>query len=289
MSHSMNRNKILRLESLDTRVMPAFLSSSFKVIASTAIVAPVPTPVPALVSLNAVQKARANKLISTFENSTPTLQYGYGENLNDGRGYTVGRAGFTTANGDALLCVERITSLVPTIRLAKYLPRLRELAAQESGSTTGLDGFVADWKLASNDRRFRAVQDQVSDQLYYQPAVLAARNIGVKNALTLVAIYDTAIQHGNGTDPDSMNAIIARTNALSGGTPKSGIAEKTWLTKFLNERERTLLNPTNTDTASAWAESVDRVRAIRSFATANNITFAGRLRYSVYGDPFVVT
>ena len=52
--------------------------------------------------LNPEQRHRADALISIFENGTPKIQYGYAENIRDGRGITAGRAGFTTATGDAL-------------------------------------------------------------------------------------------------------------------------------------------------------------------------------------------
>ena len=47
--------------------------------------------------LNAEQRSRADQLVSIFENGTPLIQYDYAENLDDGRGVTVGQVGFTTA------------------------------------------------------------------------------------------------------------------------------------------------------------------------------------------------
>ncbi len=44
-------------------------------------------------------KQRAASVISSFENSTTDLQYGYIENIGDGRGYTAGRAGLPQARG----------------------------------------------------------------------------------------------------------------------------------------------------------------------------------------------
>jgi len=82
----------------------------------------------ALPGLTAAQRLRADRLISTFENSTPVLQYAYVQDIHDGRGYTAGRAGFTTATGDLLVVVERYTRRSPINPLARYLPRLRQLA-----------------------------------------------------------------------------------------------------------------------------------------------------------------
>ena len=49
--------------------------------------------------LTVVQKHRADQLISIFENGIPEIQYGYAEDLDDGRGITAGRAGFCTGWG----------------------------------------------------------------------------------------------------------------------------------------------------------------------------------------------
>jgi chitosanase len=46
------------------------------------------------------QHATIDQLTSLFENSTPILQYGYCENINDGRGFTAGRAGFCSGTGE---------------------------------------------------------------------------------------------------------------------------------------------------------------------------------------------
>src|SRR5436305_8124443 len=84
--------------------------------------------------LTHAQRIRADKLISQFENSTSTIQYCYIGALDDGRGYTAGRAGFTSATGDLLEVAELYTHAVPGNPLADLLPRLRELAANQDGS-----------------------------------------------------------------------------------------------------------------------------------------------------------
>src|SRR3954454_1934188 len=84
--------------------------------------------------LTHAQRLRADKLVSEFENSTQVIQYCYVEALEDGRGYTVGRAGFTSAPGDLLEVAQMYTDEVPENPLAELLPRLRELAESGSGS-----------------------------------------------------------------------------------------------------------------------------------------------------------
>jgi chitosanase len=53
------------------------------------------------------QKKRCEEYTSIFENDTIELQYAYVENIRDGRGYTAGRAGFTTGTADALEVIKK--------------------------------------------------------------------------------------------------------------------------------------------------------------------------------------
>src|SRR5687768_10865837 len=181
--------------------------------------APEEEVVPSLTNggLSAVQKRRAEQITSVFENDTIELQYAYIENINDGRGYTAGRAGFTSATGDLLEVVERYTVAVPGNGLAVFLPTLRQRAASNSDDVTGLAGLPAAWVAAAADPTFRNTQDAVSDENYYLPAVEHGRELGLKTALAIAALYDASIQHGDGDDPDGVPAMIARATARAGG------------------------------------------------------------------------
>lgn len=225
--------------------------------------------------LSAAQKLRADRLISVFENDTIELQYAYIEDIGDGRGYTAGRAGFTTATSDLLLVVERYTAIVPVNALATYLPRLRELAADESSATDGLDGLPQAWTKASNDPSFRSVQDDVVDEEYFQPAIVFWRDLGLQTPLALVELYDANIQHGAGDDPDGLPAIIDRTVARAGGSPATGVDEVDWFYVFLEERRATLENAFDPETRDAWAESVYRVEIVKAIADTGNFAFDG--------------
>src|SRR3954454_24970524 len=131
----------------------------------------VPASANAAPALTHAHRVSADKLISEFENSTPGIQYCYVEALGDGRGYTVGRAGFTSATGDLLDVAERYTDAVPGNPLADLLPRLRELAASGDGSTDGLEALPQAWVDTCDDPRQRRIQDGVVDREYYAPAV----------------------------------------------------------------------------------------------------------------------
>jgi chitosanase len=216
----------------------------------------------AATGLTHAQRVRVDKLVSEFENSTPVIQYCYVVALDDGRGYTVGRAGFTSATGDLLEVAERYTHEVPDNPLADLLPRLRELARDEDGSTEGLEKLPDAWKEACKDKRQRAIQDAVVDREYYTPAVKLWRKCGLERPLSLAAIYDADIQHGAGPDPDGVPAMLKRTVKRAHGSPRKGSAgEMRFLREFIRERRATLAHAHDPSTRAAWAQTVHRADA----------------------------
>src|SRR3954453_15991096 len=120
-------------------------------------------------TVDAERKHRAAQITSTFENSTLELQYGYVENIGDGRGITAGRAGFTSATGDLLLLIRRYTEAKPDNVLAPYISALQ--AVNGTDSTKGLGGFADAWAVAAEDPDFRKVQDELVEELYPCPAM----------------------------------------------------------------------------------------------------------------------
>lgn len=211
--------------------------------------------------LNQGQRRRTDALISNFENSTSVIQYCYVEALNDGRGYTVGRAGFTSATGDLLEVAEAYNKTAGNNPLTRFLPRLRQLAANEDGSLAGLEGLPDAWRATCNDARQRGQQDEIVNREYYRPARRRWRNLGLHTALSLAAVYDAFIQHGGGDDPDGVPAMLRRAKRRAHGTPRTGVRESRFLRSFLRVRRRTLLHAHDPDTRAAWRESVGRVTA----------------------------
>jgi len=236
--------------------------------------------------LSAEQKRRAEQLTSVFENDTIELQYAYIEALGDGRGYTAGRAGFTTATADLLDVVERYTALAPDNRLARYLPRLRKLALTQSDSIAGLKGIMPAWQLSAIDPLFRDVQDQVVSDTYYQPAVARWHAEGLTSALGLAVLYDTIIQHGEGDDPDGLPALILETNNERGGNPGSGVDETLWLTTFLQIRRAHLAFAFDPATLDEWAASTPRCDVWQALVDTGNLNLDGPIvvESDVYSD-----
>src|SRR5438067_6877535 len=111
------------------------------------------------------KKEIAMQLVSAAENSSLDwkAQYGYIEynvehNAEENRGYTAGIIGFTSRTHDMLELVEYYRKIAPDNPLAEFLPALRKVDG--TPSTEGLgEPFVAAWKKARDDPKFREAQD----------------------------------------------------------------------------------------------------------------------------------
>ncbi|MEA2412195.1 MAG: chitosanase [Thermoleophilaceae bacterium] len=229
--------------------------------------------------LTHAQRARVDKLISQFENSTSKIQYCYIGALDDGRGYTAGRAGFTSATGDLLEVAELYTRAVPGNPLADLLPRLRELAASGDGSIDGLEALPQAWRDTCRDPRQRRVQDAVVDRDYYKPAIRHWKALGLRRPLSLAAIYDAEIQHGDGEDPDGVPAMLKRAAMRAHGSPRSeGVPEPRFLRAFIHARRATLAHAHDPTTRAAWAAVVERADVWRQLIDTGQWSLSSPIR-----------
>lgn len=232
------------------------------------------------------QKALFYQVVSVFENNTPEIQYDYVAALGDGRGYTAGKAGFTSATGDMLLVVQRYTEAKPDNPLARFRPQLAALLEQHSGAIVNLELLPAAWKLASEDPLFRQIQNEVCDELYLSAAIEKASELGLQYPLGVLILYDTAIQHGNGTDPDSLSALVQATTDLIGGIPMQGYNEHDWLHTFVEIREQHLLEAADPATREVWAASVGRVRTLHELVDIGEYQLELPLVINPWGTAF---
>jgi chitosanase len=253
----------------------------------------------------------AFEFTSTAENSTTdwTTAYNYCQDIKDGRGYTGGIVGFTSATGDMLELVQNYVAAKPSGNvLAPYLDGLEacaeygdtvddavygedgggasDIAASELGS-----GFLSAWtNAANNDPIFRRCQREYRADAYWGPALAAAIADGL-GGLGLLIYYDTIVNHGPGEpdttlDPDdngSFDNIRAATKAHN-----STSNQKSYLTAFKNNRSTVL---------SAWGDnpSDGRIAAITSLLAptspdlnllGTNVGGVTAVRWSMYGDDF---
>ena len=203
-----------------------------------------------------------DQIVSIFENNTSEIQYGYAEhNETDQHGITAGRAGFTSATGDMLMVVERYMDAKPDNNpLAQYITELKRLDAiyannnyelsSEGANVENLVGLIDAWSLSAKDPVFRKIQDDIVDELYFNPALKEARKIGARLPITLLNIYDASIQHGL----DGVKDII---NQISLAQPKDGGDEIAWLKDFNDKRLYVMLN-TEVAGKKIWDKTIYR-------------------------------
>jgi chitosanase len=236
--------------------------------------------------LTPAQKQISEQLTSLWENDTTTLAYGYSENIDDGRGFTSGRAGFCTGTGDAIVVLACYQSVKPGNRMQKYLPTLAKLEAafiksngkENQGATEGLEGWVANWTASGSDPAFRGCQDTVVDAVYYGTAMQHAARKGFTTALTKAAFYDAQINMGDENPLYGMRAMITRADRLTGplDTPPTRDQEQRWLGNFLRVRAQIMYrDPKN------WRTNMYRVATYEKLRRSGNLDLAGCIKTGV--------
>jgi chitosanase len=224
------------------------------------------------------KKDLAQQIVSSAENSSLDWrgQYGYIEDIDDGRGYTAGIIGFTTGTHDLLVLVDGYTEEHPDNGLARYLPALREVDGSDSHE--GLDpGFTEAWKAEAEIPAFRRAQDSERDRVYFGPAVELAQRDGL-GILGQFIYYDAMVMHGPGTDPGFHGL---REDAMAeADTPAEGGDEEAYLDVFLDIR-RTTMKAEKRDTSR-----VDTAQ--RRFLDEGNLELETPLEWRVYGQPYEV-
>ncbi|MER6117170.1 chitosanase [Streptomyces sp. NPDC001743] len=225
------------------------------------------------------KKDIAMQLVSSAENSSLDWkgQYGYIEDIGDGRGYTAGIIGFCSGTGDMLDLVELYTQREPGNPLAGYLPALREVDGTDSHD--GLDpGFSEAWETAAEDPAFQQAQNDERDRVYFDPAVGRGKSDGL-GTLGQFAYYDAIVMHGDGGDSTSFGSI--RERALAQARPPSqGGDEVTYLNAFLDARVWAMKQ----EEAHSDTSRVDTAQ--RVFLDAGNLNLDPPLDWKVYGDSY---
>jgi chitosanase len=224
-----------------------------------------------------VKKDIAMQLVTSAENSTLNWrgQYGYIEDLGDGRGYTAGIIGFCSGTSDMLAAVSEYTRRSPSNVLVSYLPALRRVNGSDSHD--GLDpGFPAAWREAAADPLFQQVQQDERDRIYFDPSVRLAKADGLR-ALGQFAYYDAAVMHGT----NGMGAIRAAALRVA-KSPTLGGDEVAYLEAFLDARAQEM----RTESAHLDTTRVDNAQ--RAFLQASNLDLNTPLSWDVYGESYLI-
>jgi Glycosyl hydrolase family 46 len=165
--------------------------------------------------------------LGLFENpdNQPGINWEYSEDLHDGRSLTASTFGITSEDRYALNLPIKMTSneWVKWIRSQKNKNKILKYI----------------------------------DINYGQGALKAFNKRGFVHELTISFLFDTVIQHGDGSDLDSFNAILKTTDKLYKSSKVIG--EYEWLKIALKVRRAILEHAHDADTRAVWAESVSRV------------------------------
>jgi len=236
-------------------------------------------------ALSPALRSCIEQMISIFEYESKVQKYDIVEDLDDGRGYTAGRSGFSTKDGDLLQVVQVYDRMRPNNVLSGFIPVLKQ--KQGTASTEGLEGLPAAWKEAATDPLFRQAQDQLNDELYYSPAMRVAGALGLRSPLAKFSVYDAIVQHGFGEDSDSLGGIVQAATSSAHGTPDQ-VGEEKWLMAFLTTRKEVLLNARDPTTRAGWRASIGRVDEQLRLLKEGNLQLSPPLRLNPYGTEFTV-
>jgi chitosanase len=248
-----------------------------------------PPPPPSSVLDDPVTKEKVLEITATAENSTLdwTTTYGYIEDIKDGRGYTAGIIGFTSAPGDMRVLLRHYSDIAPGNSLEKFLDEFDAIMAvpydQRAAKSHELldpQNFVAAWKsAAANDPKFKQAQRDERERTYYNPALAQAKADGV-GPLGLWLLYDISVNHGPGTDSQSFGGIVAAAQAQS-PPPSKGGSEKNYLLALDQKRTAVL---------TQWGDNQPNGRdeATRELINAGEFALDPPVTWHMYGEVFTI-
>jgi len=225
-----------------------------------------------------VLKGVSMSMVSTLENSETTPQWNYAENLGDDHGITFGAVGFCTGTYDGNILIHYYTTLNPNNNLAKYIPVLDAIDAENdilpgeyNDNVSGLENFISDVQ-SCDDPLFKQAQLYEIDELYWNPAVEKFGAIGASRNLTQAYIYECSINHGlNGAQ-----TIIDGATTNCSGTPGSGVDESTYLASMIDVRNATYGTTTRN---IGWSNLV----------IDGNLDIVPNFTFYAWGDEFTIT
>jgi chitosanase len=207
---------------------------------------------------------RIKEISNVFEVGRTEPDYAYVDNLGDGRGYTVTQYGFCTYNNEVTQVIGRYMAHVPETPLKHFLPEL----PPHKWTDQRLADFPHVWKKEIHASNFLGdACDEEANVLYFAPAMESAAAVGVKSPVGLAIFYDTLLQHGTATDPDSLPSILKRTLEENGDVDSS--SETEFLRAFLGVRKSVLENSSNHETRHVWRASAKRVDALLTLLEDN--------------------
>lgn len=198
--------------------------------------APAPVADAAPAPLTPTQAQAAKAIVNLFETGSVLGDYGQVTLLPGDTGrLTYGRSQTTLASGNLHALLQRYCD-TPGARFAGRLrPQLPRFAAQEAALDTDarLHNLL---RACADDRLMREVQDAFFDDAYWQPALRAARKLGIGSPLGVAVVYDSTV-HG------SFATLRQATSAEVGEPAVAG--ERHWIAGYVARRRQWLASHAN--------------------------------------------
>ncbi|HKO03319.1 MAG TPA: chitosanase, partial [Candidatus Acidoferrales bacterium] len=145
--------------------------------------------------LTELQKRTIQAIVNVFETGKPAGDYTNVTLLPGDAGHlTYGRSQTTLASGNLWRLVELYCAAAEgetAAELRAFLPRLEARDFTLDGDTR----FRTLLREAGSDGVMCCVQDEFFDRAYWEPALVAARGVGISSALGTGVVYDSFI-HG---------------------------------------------------------------------------------------------
>jgi chitosanase len=213
-------------------------------------------------------------IVSIAENSTTRWwdNYGYCENIGDGRGMTVSLVGFCSGTGDLLWVFQQLQQINNQHPLLRYLRVLQMVNG--TNSTQHLHTLEQDLLKYQNDADWRKAVWRGILHFYWRPAMQFATGHSLHLPITKGFLFDLALHHG----ADAINRMADMVRTCAGGEAD----EQRWLMEMIAVRKNIIqqsqdLGPT--DRCDMWY----------SILRANNLYLQRPLRnLCCYGDTFQI-
>lgn len=200
--------------------------------------------------------------LSVFETGKPEGDYTVASVLDDGAGLTYGFHQSTRKSLYAIVnrYVDRRGDLADD--LSTYLARLKNEDSRQADPANLPDWIVDLIDLlteAGHDPIMQTVQDEVFDELYWDPAVKLARNMGLVHPLSFLVVYDTCIHSGPGGVKRIRKLFPTR-------PPADGGDERSWVRGYLKARRGWLAGHSN----PVVQKTVNRIDVMLALVKAGN-------------------
>ncbi|KAL7749614.1 hypothetical protein RI367_004840 [Sorochytrium milnesiophthora] len=261
-----------------------------------ASLAAITMPVKVMGYMTPAQKTAADLFISWFAFGSQSKLYDRCEDMGDGKGLTCGSFGFTTGDGDAQLVVQHYQQLAPSaVPPSSPLLSPPPVSAAAAPASTDDPPYCTAWETAAADAQFQQAQDDIANVMYFAPAMALADQYGVKRPLTRLLFYDTFVQHGAGSGPNSITALLTATSTALGGSPQSNpqVTEDQFFAKLAQLRSTDLLNGgianqvapyLSQADSSHFSLSDDRVQCLLNLQAAANWNLVSPVQCTVAGQ-----